>query len=220
MKKKIKSPHPDWATAHRLPGTELRLIKGHYYLYAVTSKYDPILKRAKKVTGKLLGSITQGAGFLKSEKLELAEKASKVVDLSKICVRECGFTSFLAQYNQTIAAQLNQFFPEAAQAITYMAYTRLVHNSPIKNMAFHVSKSMLSINDKTMLSEKYFSATLRDIGSRRNNITAYMKSFIKPNDYVMVDMTNMFSASDKMRYSKEGYNSDMVFDKQFNLLYI
>jgi hypothetical protein len=30
---------------HRLPGTELRLIRGHYYLYAVTSKYDPTLKR-------------------------------------------------------------------------------------------------------------------------------------------------------------------------------
>ena len=25
MKEKIKSPHPDWATSHRKPGTELRL---------------------------------------------------------------------------------------------------------------------------------------------------------------------------------------------------
>ncbi len=220
MKENNKSPHPDWATVHRLPGTELRLIRGHYYLYAVTSKYDPTLKRAKKVTGRLLGTITQENGFLKSEKLELVEKASKGVDVTKISIRECGFTSFLTQYSQTIAANLKQFFPETAQAITYMAYTRLVHNSPIKNMAFHVSKSMLSINDKTSLSEKYFSTTLRDIGSTRSNITAYMQSFIKPNDYVMVDMTNMFSSSNKMRYSKEGYNSDMVFDKQFNLLYI
>jgi len=157
MKEKNKSPHPDWATVHRVPGTELRLIRGRYYLYAVTSKYNPVLKRAKKVTGKLLGTITQQNGFLKSEKLELAEKASKGADVTKICVRECGFTSFLAQYGQTMEAKLKQFFPETAQAITYMAYTRLVHNSPVKNMAFHVSKSMLSINDKTSLSEKYFS---------------------------------------------------------------
>ena len=95
-----------------------------------------------------------------------------------------------------------------------MSYARLVHNSPLKNMAFHISKSMLSVNDKTSLSEKYFSRTLREIGARRTETSAYMKSFIKPNDYVMVDMTNIFSASDKMRYSKEGYNSDMIFDKQ------
>jgi len=220
MKEKSKSPHPDWATDLRLPGTELRLIRGRYYLYAVSSKYDPTLKRAKKVTGKLLGTITQENGFLKSEKLELLEKASRGVDINKICIRECGFTSFLAQYNQAIEDKLLRFFPESARIIIYMAYTRLVHNSPLKNMAFHVSKSMLSLHDKTSLTEKYFSTFLRDIGAMRGEITAYMRSFIKPNDYVMVDMTNMFSASDKMRYSKEGYNSDMVFDKQFNLLYI
>lgn len=220
MKEKSKSPHPDWATAHRLPGTELRLIRGRYYLYAVSSKYDPILKRAKKVTGKLLGTITQENGFSKSEKLELIEKASKGVDVNRICIRENGFTCFLQQYNPIIEDKLKQFFPEIAQVIIYMSYARLVHNSPLKNMAFHISKSMLSINDKTSLSEKYFSTTLREIGTKRTDITAYMKSFIKPNDYVMVDMTNIFSASDKMRYSKEGYNSDMIFDKQFNLLYI
>jgi hypothetical protein len=75
MKENNKSPHPDWATVHRLPGIELRLIRGHYYLYAVTSKYDPTLKRAKKVTGRLFGTITQENGFLKSEKLEMVEKA-------------------------------------------------------------------------------------------------------------------------------------------------
>jgi len=220
MKTKQKSPHPDWATQYRQPGTELRLIRGRYYIYAVSSKYDPILKRAKKKTGKLLGSVTEEHGFIKSEKLELSEKASKGVDFSKLCIRECGFTSFLQQNNQTIEAKLKQFFPDYAQDIIYMSYARLVHNSPLKNIPFHVFKSMLSVEDKSNYSDKYFSSVLRNIGVMRNEITAYLKSFIKPNDYVMVDMTNVFSASDKMRYSKEGYNSDMIFDKQFNLLYI
>ena len=37
---------------------------------------------------------------------------------------------------------------------------------------------------------------------------------------MLVDMTNMFSGSEKMYYAKEGYNSDMVFDTQINLMYI
>ena len=61
---------------------------------------------------------------------------------------------------------------------------------------------------------------LLDVGQNRSTINAYMKSFIVPNDYVMVDMTNMFSSSAKISYVKEGYNSDMVFDTQFNLMYI
>ena len=47
-----------------------------------------------------------------------------------------------------------------------------------------------------------------------------MKSFVKADEHILVDMTNMFNSSEKMYYSKEGYNSDMVFDTQINLMYI
>ena len=220
MTKKHKSPHPLWATQHRQPGTELRLIRGKYYLYSVSSRYDPVLKRAKKISGKILGSITKEHGFIKSEKRILVEKAAKVVNIKNVSVREYGITSFLNTYNGAIQEKLQVFFPEHYQLIIYMAFTRLVQNSPLKNMAFHISKSMLSINDPVSYSEKTFSQALREIGNRRDQVSAYLKSFIKPNDYVLVDMTNMFSASSQMRFSKEGYNSDMIFDKQFNLMYI
>src|SRR5664279_6600141 len=102
MAKNNKSPHPGWATDHRKPGTELRLIRDRYYLYAVSSRYDPALKRAKKITGKLLGTITEEDGFVESEKRKLVEKAARGFDPSTICVREFGFTSFLEQYNTKI----------------------------------------------------------------------------------------------------------------------
>ena len=215
-----KSPHPKWATDQRKPGTELRLIRGRYYLYAVSARYDPILKRAKKVSGKLLGTITKEDGFVESEKRRLVEKAALGVDPSKICVREFGFTSFVMQYNRKIQERLVEYFPEHFQLIIYMAYCRLVHHSPLKNMAFHVAKTMLSVADKTLYNEKDFSLALREIGSRRHQVTGYLKSFVKADDYVMVDMTNVFTQSSKMRYAKEGYNSEMVFESQFNLMYI
>ena len=39
MKKKVL--HPEWALARKRKGTELRLLKGKYYLYQVTSKWNP-----------------------------------------------------------------------------------------------------------------------------------------------------------------------------------
>jgi len=217
-----KYQHPSWALAHRKPGVELRFINNKYYLYACSAKYDPITKKSKKVTGQLLGTVTEKNGFVESAKRTLTEKAARgrSVDLSRIGVREYGFVAFLNQYNGAIAQKLQQFFPEHYRIILYMAYCRFLYASPIKNFALHIAKSMLSVEDNTIYNDKKFSAAYRSVGINREAIAAYLKSFIKPNDHILVDLTNIFSTSEQMRFSKEGYNADMVFDKQFNLLYI
>jgi hypothetical protein len=40
--------HPDWATKHRVKGTELRFINDKYCLYEVSSKWNSIKKRSQK----------------------------------------------------------------------------------------------------------------------------------------------------------------------------
>lgn len=42
MAKKNITVHPEWATKHRKPGTELRLINNLYYPYEYKTTYDPI----------------------------------------------------------------------------------------------------------------------------------------------------------------------------------
>lgn len=217
---KTKHNYPPWALAHRKPGTELRFINNSYYLYEVFSKYDPKKKRGKKVTGKLLGKITESQGFIDSAKKLLAEKSPTTIDIANISVREQGITMFLDAYNKEIGQKLKDFFPELYQIIIYMAYCRLVHQSPIKNMQLHISKTMLSIDDKEQYFDKKISDALLKIGQNRDAANSYMKSFVAANDHVMIDMTNIFSGSQNIRHVKEGYNSDMVFDTQFNLMYI
>lgn len=56
--------HPEWATKYKTKNTELRLIRGHYYLYKITSVWDPEKKRTKKVTLESLGTITQAYGLI------------------------------------------------------------------------------------------------------------------------------------------------------------
>ena len=84
----------------------------------------------------------------------------------------------------------------------------------------HIAKSMLSVEDGATHNDKKFSEVYRSVGINREAVAGYLKSFIKPNDHILVDLTNVFSASAQMRFSREGYNAYMLFDKQFNLLYI
>ena len=63
---KKRNIHPEWALKHKKPGTELRLMKGRYYLYEVSSKWNKEKKRAQKITGKILGRITEDKGFIAS----------------------------------------------------------------------------------------------------------------------------------------------------------
>ena len=222
MARVSKYNHPAWALAHRKSGVELRFINNKYYLYNCSGVYDKETKKSKKVTGKLLGTITELDGFVESDKRKLANKVSQsqTIDNNNIMIKEFGFTSFLNNYNAIIIEKLKTHFPNHYQIIIYMAYCRFLYGSPIKNFAFHLSKSLISNDDKTIYTDKKFSTALREIGLNRNAISNYLKSFMISNDYVMVDMTNVFCASNNLRHAKEGYNSDMIFDKQFNLLYI
>lgn len=53
------SEYPGWVLAHKGPGTEIRQIRGKYYLYRCSSFYDPETKRTRKKTGEYLGRITE-----------------------------------------------------------------------------------------------------------------------------------------------------------------
>jgi len=49
---------PQWAKDQRPKGTEIKEINGKFYLSKVSSKWDPKLKRARKISGEYLGVLT------------------------------------------------------------------------------------------------------------------------------------------------------------------
>ena len=133
--------HPKWATKHRSKGTELRLLKGNYYLYEVSSKWDPVKKRPKKITGKLLGKITKEDGFIESDKAKLRKRELVV---SKLSVKEYGIVAFIDSYLGRYKTLLEKHFPKQWQEIMALAYCKLVHQSQMKNIEFHYLHSYLS----------------------------------------------------------------------------
>jgi predicted transposase YbfD/YdcC len=75
--------HPDWALKHKIPNTELRNIRGRYYLYSITSVWSPEKKRTKKKTLKQIGIIDQELGLIPtgmSRKGKPPKGASKLKD--------------------------------------------------------------------------------------------------------------------------------------------
>ena len=56
--------HPEWVQKHKIPNTEIRCIRGKYYLYSHTSVWCPEKKRTKKITLKQIGVITEDYGLI------------------------------------------------------------------------------------------------------------------------------------------------------------
>ena len=100
----LPKKHPEWALKYKQPGSELRLIKGRYYLYAVTSKWNKEKKRAQKITGKLLGRITEDKGFIQTgSKLTVLEPR-----LKELSVKTSGIETLLSRYARRLILEKDQ----------------------------------------------------------------------------------------------------------------
>lgn len=75
--------YPDWVKKHRLPNTEIRCIRGRYYLYNITSHWCPEKKRPKKKTLNQVGVIDEEYGLIPtgmSKKGKKPKNGSKLKD--------------------------------------------------------------------------------------------------------------------------------------------
>lgn len=211
-----KSSHPAWALACKRKGTELRLLGGRYYLYEVSSKWDPVKKRSVKISGKLLGKITEAEGFVESEKAQLRKQQLKV---ERIQVKEYGVASLFGSIFTEILSALQEHFPDTWQAIVCLTYGRLVYQAALKNMSFHYSSSYLSVQYPAVnLSAKYLSSFLRELGEDRARIVRFCRSFKIAEDCVLFDGTDIFSHSAEMELPKFSKSKFGTYDDMINLM--
>lgn len=212
--------YPEWVTAHRQKGTEIRFINGQYYVYSVSSKWNPEKKRAQKITGKLIGKITP-EGFVESSKEQLRKQISRKNDFSKIAIKEYGLTQFLETYFDDVIEKMKVYFPNEWQVLLVGIYCRLAFQAPLKQIAFHYGYSYLSqLFPALAVNDKDFSLMLREIGRDRNRLSEFMRSFIQAGEHILVDLTHMPLKSEQIPLSKAGYNAQMDYNPQYNVLYI
>jgi transposase len=219
MKEKEVSPHPEWVLAHKRKNTEIRCFGGQYYLYQISSRWDKERKRSVKITGKLLGKITEKDGFVESEKARLSRQ-QLVID--KIQVKEYGFTSLIENKFSSQIELLKKHFPTQWQGIMALAYGRLLHQSPLKKMFFHYSHSYLSelYPNLTDISSRKVSDFLRELGYGRSKVVDYFKEFNSSEDCILFDGTDIFSSSEKMDMPKFGKSKLGTYDDLINAMHV
>ena len=209
-------PHPKWVLKHRQKGTEIRSISGHYYLYRITSKWDPEKKRAKKITLGLVGTITeQGLISTEARKKERAKRNTTQA-------LEYGATAILRKLGKSIEETLCKLLGEEdGKALYTCALIRSIEPCALKHINPLYEASYLSIvYNKVNLAPNQLTALFERIGRQRDKIVAFFKTYLTKSPHIIFDATNITTKSKELGINERGYNSHKNFDQQVNLLYM
>ncbi len=202
--------YPEWVEKYRQKGTNISCIRGKYYLYACSSKYDPVKKRAKKITGAYLGRITEDG---------LIPPKRKKDRIDSVTVKEFGASNSAVELGSDIYDALKKHFPKEADRLFSMAVLRLIEKCPFKRIEEAYRNSYLSeLYGELSLSSASLSTFLKEFGKNRAAIVDFLKEFIASDEYVLFDGTSIVSNSMCMNINREGYNSHRRFDPQINLM--
>lgn len=203
--------HPDWVLKHKAKGTEIRKLGKHYYLYKIRSEWDKDKKRAKKITEKFLGKITE-EGLIKP-------KHERIIESQKnISVKEYGASRFITNESEDIIQNLKEIFPYTWKELFTFAVFRFFSTSPLKNVQDHYQGSYLSdIMPDAKVSPKTLSNILHTIGQQRALIKKFLSKYVSQEECMAVDLTHIFSLSENVISATLGRNSEQDYVPQINL---
>ncbi len=182
---------------------EVKRNGNNYYAYKVSSVYDPVKRRARKVSGEYLGKITSNG----------LEPKKKAVLRS---VFEYGSASLLWDLMQGIIAGLRKHFPDSWKEIAALSIIRILRPTPLKYAEFAWSKLYLSGEIDARLSPNTAAQKLREIGSDWASQRDFFSSLIRKNSVIFFDLSSIFSESVNLRLAEKGYNKDHLNLKQVN----
>lgn len=212
---------PDWVLKHKRKGVELREIRGRYYAYEVSSKWNKKLKRPQKITGNYLGTITETDGFVpKRTKQVKVNKQSKNLK-PKLTVKEWGVSNFIQENLSRYIELLQKHFPLIWQSVLALSYGRFTESSPMKNMKFHYENSFVSeLYPDAKISKNSISKLLLELGRDRESIVDFFKEFNVEDDKIIFDGTDLVSNSRNMDFPKLSKTKKGGFDFAINIMFV
>lgn len=116
--------------------------------YEYRIEYDREKKRSRKITGKLLGCITEDRGFIESSKrrLERLKGGGDGGCGDSIEVRSCkeyGVVRLIKERFKEYNERLEYVFGELYKEIIGIGYSRFLYRSPIKGIGYRVRSSFI-----------------------------------------------------------------------------
>ena len=222
--------HPQWALAQKKPGTEIRCIRGKYYLYECSSFYDKERKKTRKKTGKYLGTIVEGKGLVpprrKQVEIENEAVAAKAAK-GQVCapepkvgqVQEYGLSAFITENCRELIENMKAALPESWNRVLAMAYCRLRNQSPLKHVKDDFADSWLSQKLGTEgLSARTLTDFMKTLGKNRQGMLAFMRKYAGAGGNVIFDGTDLLSASAKMDFPRMSKTKLGGFAEAINLM--
>ncbi len=197
----------------RQKGTEIKCIRGRYYLQRVASQWDKQARKVRKITLGYLGRVTpEGV---------IPPKTRRIPADAKPYSKEFGATWALRQLTPDILVALEKHFPEDARWLYATALIRCIRHCAMRYTEHfyevsHLSESMPGLH----LSSANLSNLMTSLGYRRRQMVAFMREFVPSKDcFLVFDGTPIVCNSQNIAEAQRGYNSHGGHDPQVNLLY-
>lgn len=204
---------PQEIARFRQKGTEIKCIRGHYYLQRVTSRWDKQARKVRKVTLGYIGRVTpEGV---------IPRQTRRVPADAKAYSKEFGATWALMQLTPDIRQALQTHFPEDADWLYATALLRCIRHCAMRYTENFYDVSYLSEAMPGLhLSSPNLSNLMTSLGYRRRQMVAFMRSFVPSKDcFLLFDGTPVVCNSRHIADAQRGYNSHGCHDPQVNLLY-
>lgn len=132
----IKHNRPSWVLNFNKPsGTEIKFINGHWYLYERSSIWDSEKGKAKKKSGKLIGTITENGLILKKEKN----------NIESISCFEFGASFFLYKNSLELKERLETYYSEYWKIIYALVLMKVKENCSLSDFKVLYEDSYLKL---------------------------------------------------------------------------
>lgn len=202
------------------PCTEIKPIGGHYYVYMYSAVQLPSGKWGKK-TGKSIGKIIPGTGFIPNKNYHLFLGEDSQDDIT---ILEYGQYALIETVAKDILDSLKAFFP-MDRAFQIFAYASIL----FANDFVHVDQ-VQAYYEQSWLAQEYkqfsFSmgktsiGTLLDtLGRRTQRVTNYEIAAVKDSSSaIAIDGHAIRSCSEENDLGESGYKFKLLKEDQVNLL--
>jgi len=113
---------------------------------------------------------------------------------------------------------LEKSFPYQWEQILMFSFSRLLQPLPLKSIRYQLEDTYLYKKFKVALSPRSLSNLLQTIGNNFNSREKLMKKLTTQSQYLIIDLTAMFSYSDNINLLERGRNKNHLYIPQINLL--
>lgn len=211
---------PDFVTSYQKPkNTEIKKIGNNWYVYERFSKYDPTIKRSRKVSGKCLGKLTP-QGLVPTQRRLVKESDQRTTKVSDVA--EAGVVLFFWDRTVSMRERLKEFFPDIWQTIYVAAILRAIKEPRFRSLQVHYETSLLAhLLPNLSFDAPSNAAFLQVLGRRRKAICRFMQEDVNSNDvFILFDGHRLITSSKTMELAELGYDSKRRFKPQVDLLYV